>query len=130
MTTKLVIVLKGNPCYVDNEPLATNFYNNIRYYLMFLGCDPIVLPGTPGTRPDRTHPEARLWIGHSMGTERLRFAGRGVMKLMLGVPEGMHHPKDDACIIKHCPKGWVPNEYHYALTEGMKAEIKILVSMI
>lgn len=124
---KQVVILKGNPAYVENNNWASDFYIELEMFLMELGCDVITLPGTPGIRPDRTHPDAKLWVGHSMGTERLRFAGPGVRTVMLSVPEGFHHPEDDACILERSPKGWKPNQYHYTLTLEMEMALRRLV---
>lgn len=68
---KRAIIIKGNPKFTLDSNEAENFYNNIANHLGSRGYDISFDPGEPHTVPDET---ADLWIGHSRGADRLRFA--------------------------------------------------------
>lgn len=70
----LAIIVKGNPKYLDDpaiHPMAERFYKEIKDILVSRGYEVRFDPGFPHTCPDET---AVLWIGHSRGIDRLRFA--------------------------------------------------------
>ncbi len=75
-----VIIIKGNPKYIDLNPHADKFYNELKqkfvangYYVKFDNGEPFTLPDT----------NASIWIGHSRGTDRLRFAPSGIATIKL-----------------------------------------------
>lgn len=93
------VVIKGNPKYINsdkNKELANDFYNKIGNHLNDRGFDVVFDDGEPYTSPQ----EADLWVGHSRGVDRLRFADKGTILVGLGTNQGipgMHmymHPKD------------------------------------
>jgi hypothetical protein len=111
---KTAIIIKGNPKYIDNNQKAENFYNDVKSFLEDLNYKVSFNSGKPYTTP----PSADLWIGHSRGCDRLRFASKNTLTISLGTKGGINHPKDTAFL-----KDKKPNEFHYILTEEMKSEI-------
>lgn len=110
---KKAVIIKGNPKYVEENNEAERFYAQIKKFLENLGYEVTMDPCLPHTLP----PKANLWIGHSMGVFRLRFAPKGVKTLALGdnSPRAINHPKDTAT---------PPDRYHYIFTKKMKDTIK------
>ena len=81
------VIIKGNPGYIGEDPTATKFYTDLARQLTRRGYDDVAFdPGKPFTSP----PEADLWVGHSRGADRLRFAPPGTKTIDLGPLE---HPK-------------------------------------
>jgi hypothetical protein len=144
MTHLKAIIIKGNSKYVDNNPAAEQFYNDIRLYLEAKGYEVVI------TDSKTTPPKAHLLIGHSMGINGLHhiingrrrsnknandFNGEnGVKLLALGVlPEKVkdksiivvNHP-DDEKYLRECLKGCKydkPIDEHYIFTDAMKEAI-------
>lgn len=106
---KRAILITGNPKYIEGNPQAAKFYSKVEKVLSQAGYDVVRNAGEPYTQPD----EADLWVGHSRGADRLRFAGPGTKTVALGVSDGLAHPKDSAA------QGGAPNKYHYKLTSSM-----------
>lgn len=78
----LAVVVMGNPKYIEDprlKTLATALYCQIK---MFLQVKYTVKfdAGEPFTHPDI---HAKLWVGHSRGIDRLRFAPKGVKTIEL-----------------------------------------------
>lgn len=79
----LAIIIKGNPKYLDDpkvSAMAKRFYSSIRKILVNKGYRVEYDPGEPMTSPKDG---ASVWIGHSRGIDRLRFAPRGVKTIAL-----------------------------------------------
>lgn len=79
----LAIVVKGNPAYTThpkNAAAALVFYENIRQLLVAKGYRVEFDEGDPYTLPMKG---ASVWIGHSRGIDRLRFAPKGVRIIAL-----------------------------------------------
>lgn len=112
---KTAIIIKGNPTFVSNNAEADAFYHALAEFLRALGFHVSFDPGEPYTSPK----SADVWIGHSRGVDRLRFAPDGIITIALGTEGGINHPLD-----KSLRKGDVPDSYHYILTEEMKGEIR------
>ena len=68
---KLAVIVKGNSNYINHPKIKTNadkFYNDIAKILMKNGYKIEFDDGLPGTHPNLN---AQVWIGHSMGIDRL-----------------------------------------------------------
>lgn len=76
--------------------------------------------GDPYTEPEK----AELWIGHSRGADRLRFAKNGTYKLYFGSshPDAINHPFDNSGG-NEIDENEIPNKFHYEFTEEMKEAI-------
>jgi len=111
---KRAILITGNPKYIEGSPRAGKFYSKIEKVLAEAGYDVARNAGEPYTQPE----DAELWVGHSRGADRLRFAGPGTKTVALGVSDGLAHPKDSAA------QGGAPNKYHYKLTPAMMGALR------
>lgn len=111
------VIIKGNPKYIDGNPLATAFYNEIRSYLLNLGYTVSMDPGEPFTQPI----DADLWIGHSRGCDRLQYAPSTTHVIAFGsnLEYAVNHPQDHAM-----EAGDEPKRFHFIFTQPMKLEIK------
>lgn len=109
------VLVTGNPAYINN-PLATNFYNTLQAHLEGKGYSVSRDPGEDHTMPSK----ADLWVGHSRGAGRFRFAPQGQKFISLGsnMPGAINHPKDVAF-----NKGNVPDKYHFEVTPEMLEKI-------
>jgi hypothetical protein len=79
----LAVIIKGNPIYITNptiQPMAERFYAEIQQLLERRGFRVKLDSGEPFTSPDK---HAVLWVGHSRGIDRLRFAPREVQTIAL-----------------------------------------------
>jgi hypothetical protein len=114
-----VSLITGNPKYISNNPDADAFYNKLQKILERKGYNVSRDPGEEYTTPPETD---HAWIGHSRGTDRLRFAPDNVKTVALGAeslhPDSIHHPDDKF-------KGFdvVPGKEHYTLTPDMIKKI-------
>jgi hypothetical protein len=118
---KSAVIITGNPAYLKNNVAAKRFYEELQKMLVHEMYIPKVTldPGMAYTEP----PKADLWIGHSRGADRLQFAPKGTFTVAIGDITGIYHPKDNT-INNKSKKPVKPNKYHYALTQGMKFQIK------
>ena len=132
--TKTCVIITGNPKYVKTA-YARAFYTDLKEFVEGLGYTVSFDPGRPFTSPDET---ATAWIGHSRGSDRLRFAPPGVKAVAIGCPLAkiqngkrvmlsypfpvINHPQDNAQVFNK-DTAEAPNRYHFALTEAMKAEL-------
>lgn len=135
MHSKSAVIIKGNPALVVNNERAITFYKELASFLEELGFSVKFDSGEPYTTP----PSADLWIGHSRGADRLRFAPSGILTIGIGVPEStedtifpiVNHPDDEMVnrkfssgkIIEGKGNDELDDTNHYILTEEMKAEI-------
>ena len=117
MKSKTAVIILGNPKYIKGNDDAINFYKGLKGYLEDLGYSVTFDKGEPHTEP----PKADLWVGHSRGADRLRFAPEGVKVLGIGANTAkslgytvINHPNDSAVL------GGPPNQYHFTLTGEMK----------
>lgn len=124
MIQPTAVVVTGNPKYIENNVDAERFYSEIVSHLKSKGFSVRIDSGEPFTSP----PKADLWVGHSMGADRLsdsvpeytRFA------VAFGVPNpelfsnmgdsyfSINHPGDTPA------PGQEPAEEHYIFTNEMK----------
>lgn len=115
------VIITGNPKFITSNKWADDFYNEIKNFLEALGYEVVFDPGEPHTTP----PPADLWIGHSRGTDRLRFAPATTKIIALGssLPGAINHPRDNTKD-SFGPSDIIPNEYHYAFMDEMRDAIK------
>jgi hypothetical protein len=79
---KTAVVVKGNPRFVEDarvKKCADTFYEDIAAIMEARGYAVAFDRGEPYTTP----PNATVWIGHSRGVDRLRFAPAGVKTVAL-----------------------------------------------
>ena len=106
-------IITGNPEYIQGNPDADKFYGDIETTLKEQGLNVVRNPGLPKTMPRRS----AVWLGHSRGVDRFRFAPQGQKTIPMGAPyEGaINHPKDNAML-----PGQVPDKYHFMFTPQMR----------
>jgi len=109
------VIVKGSPKYIDNNPLANKFYNNLADLVRKQGYTVTFDKGEDMTVPSK----ADVWLGHSRGASRLKYAPKDTKTIPIGVPNGINHPKDRAMF-----PGQVPDVFHYILSNQMKEAIK------
>ena len=118
-----VVVIQGNPKYIRGNPKAKEFYLDIKAYIEKQGGIVSFDPGEPMTIPKV---KADIWIGHSRGCDRLRFAPDGVKTIALGSSDknAINDPEDNAITFTGKPDpNWKPNDHHFTLTDAMKKAI-------
>jgi GNAT superfamily N-acetyltransferase len=140
---KTAVIIKGNPdARVERgKELADAFYAELKATLESEGFHVSFDPGLPHTSPKK----ADVWLGHSRGVDRLRFAPKGTITIAVGsgIEDAINHPEDAAHIeetkrtILKGGKSWadipvkdrpqVPAG-HVQLTAKMKKEIRSRVS--
>jgi hypothetical protein len=79
----IAVVIKGNPKYLEDPeiaPLARQFYAHVAELLMARGYQVHFDKGAEYTTPNV---KAAVWVGHSRGIDRLRFAPASVRTLEL-----------------------------------------------
>jgi hypothetical protein len=96
VASKSAVIITGNPKYIhgkDKDNYA-KYYNDIENTLKGVGYTDITRdPGNEYTEPRK----ANLWVGHSRGVDRLRFAPKGTKTLKVDDYEnprrvGQRHP--------------------------------------
>lgn len=112
------VLITGNPKFITDNPKADAYYQAVEDYLKDQGYSVSRDPGEPYTEPD----PAQLWIGHSRGADRLRFAPEGTRTLAFGAPGGVNHPDDTAL-----SSGDIPTDAHYEFTDDMRQAIADLL---
>lgn len=108
------VIIRGNPKFVTGNPAAEKFYAKLQKYMEQQGYAVSQDAGEPHTTP----PPANVWLGHSRGVDRFRFAPEGTRTIGLGAPDGINHPDDLAM-----KPGDVPTAAHYKLTPAMLKEL-------
>ncbi len=136
---KSAIIIKGNSALIENNERADIFYKELSSFLEELGFDVQFDAGEPYTTP----PLADLWIGHSRGSDRLRFAPPETLVLGIGVPDSegennfpvVNHP-DDEMVKRKYSLGVVidgkvgielDDANHYVLTGDMRLAIEEII---
>lgn len=113
----LAVIVKGNPKYITDPKVknkADAFYSRIKVIMEQKGYRVSYDAGEERTRPDVT---ADVWIAHSRGIDRLRFAPDGVRTYALetkGTTEGKTNDQI----------GFDPE--HYLLSEADIKELRAL----
>ncbi len=105
------MLVTGNPKYTAT-PQAKAFYKQIEKHLTGMGYQVTRDPGEDYTMPSA----ADLWVGHSRGAERFRFAPKGQKYVALGsnLPGAINHPDDKAF-----SAGTDPDDTHFTFTPDM-----------
>lgn len=115
------VIIKGNPKYIRSNPDADRFYAELAAHLRDNGYDVSFDAGKAYTSP----PAADLWVGHSRGTDRLRFAPETTRTVALGVPGGICHPEDIAQTLTGAPPpGYAPNKQHFIFIDEMRRALR------
>jgi 8-oxo-dGTP pyrophosphatase MutT (NUDIX family) len=116
------VLVTGNPKYVQgpDQERAEAYYQEIEKILQDQGLETTRDPGEPHTSP----PPADLWLGHSRGADRLRFAPEGTQTIPLGsgLEGAITHPAD----LEHIQtalEGEGPLPEHYEMTPEMREEL-------
>ena len=115
---KSAIIIKGNPKFISDNKDAEKFYNNLKVFLEDLNYSVTFDAGLPYTVPIF----ADLWVGHSRGSDRLRFAPNKTKTIAIGVEGGINNLMDKAL-----SSGDIPDKNHYILTKEMKEKIKKII---
>lgn len=74
----LAIIIKGNPKFLEGNKLAAPFYDKLKRRLEKQGYEVKFDAGLDKTLPDTS---ASLWVGHSRGTGRFKYAPKGIQTL-------------------------------------------------
>ena len=118
-----VVIIKGNLKW-DVEA-CNKMYNTIQSFILskFPTTDIVIDPGLPLTIPDKT---AHIWIGHSRGTDRFKWADKKTQLLGLGTEKSstykvVNHPHDNT--IGKNIESTIPNSDHYMFTDKMQESI-------
>lgn len=94
MVQKVAVIVKGNPKYL-NDPsvklLAVSFYKKVQSILESKGYSVTFDDGEPMTLPST---KANVWVGHSRGIDRLRFAPKYIKTIALTTNESSGILKD------------------------------------
>ncbi|HEX8591303.1 MAG TPA: hypothetical protein VF696_00930 [Candidatus Paceibacterota bacterium] len=133
--TKKAVIIKGNPDLVQNNPRADTFYAELTTFLEDHGYEVLLDAGEPYTTPE----PAELWVAHSRGADRLRFAPQETVVVGIGVPESIensfpiiNHPHDEMVrrtfeagkVVEGEGNGSLDDAYHYVLTPEMKEQLQ------
>jgi ribosomal protein S18 acetylase RimI-like enzyme len=129
------VVIMGDSNLIEDNKRAESFYEELGAFLEKLGFEVSFDEGEPYTEPE----PADLWIGHSRGADRLRFAPKGTAVIGINVPqsdEEVDYPiinnPDDAMSKRKFDHGklvrssWT--DAHYTLTDEMKEELVKVIS--
>jgi hypothetical protein len=108
------VIIRGNPKFIADNPAAEDFYAKLQKHMEQQGYSVTQDAGEPKTVPAA----ANVWLGHSRGVDRFRFAPEGTRTIGLGAPDGINHPDDTAM-----KPGDVPTAAHYKLTPEMLAAL-------
>src|SRR5277367_2136373 len=77
------VIIKGDPNDIDGNEQANTFYDDLKTFLQDLGFSVVFDAGIEFTTPK----SANLWIGHSRGADRLRFAPPGICLIGINTPQ-------------------------------------------
>lgn len=116
------LIIKGNPIYLENNPLADTFYSHIHAFLLDLNIESTFI----SCFHIGEFPNAEIWIGHSRGGYTLSKAPRETLCIAIGssVEGAINHTKDNVFTFWR-EKEKKPNKYHYVFTEEMKSFISM-----
>jgi hypothetical protein len=129
------VIIKGSPRYIENNPKADKFYEELAKILSNSGYETSYDAGEPNTIPDET---AQLWIAHSRGQSRLQHAPESVKTL--AVDQYEHRAKERREINRKLmeaagAKSWAewedrpdPPDEHYQITDDLRRAIRELIA--
>lgn len=131
MRQTTIVIIKGNPRYITNNVRADRFYEDLRSFFTTLDCQVLFDAGEPYTLPL----QADMWVGHSRGADRLRFAPKGTTAVGIGVPLTdtppnfpiINHSKDEMCTRVYKKGDVYDDTYHYTLTNEMKEKLSEII---
>jgi hypothetical protein len=118
----LAIIIKGNSKYTGNhrvKPLARAFYEEIKQILENKGYRVEFDAGLPYTIPKIY---SKVWVGHSRGVDRLRFAPKGVQTVAL---QCMDHDQEFKSVTE---RGMSP--LHYQLSDADRANLEAIPTAV
>jgi hypothetical protein len=117
---RTAVLVTGNPAYIQNNPTADAFYGAIEKHLNDSGYQISRDPGDDYTMPT----PADLWVGHSRGASRFRFAPKDQKYVAFGssMPGAINHPDDTSMTA-----GDAPTPAHFMFTPEMAAAISSTV---
>lgn len=124
------VIIKGNPKFVEGsqKKLAEPFYNELKELLESKGYETSFDSGEPHTTPEA----ADLWVGHSRGQDRLKFAPEGTRTLAIDQYEdrAAERREENAKAMAAAgyanwkdyveATGWAPPEEHYQVTDALR----------
>lgn len=117
-----VVIITGNPKRITKKK-HKSFYDELAVFLQGLDCTVQFDAGNPYTTPL----PADIWIGHSRGADRLRFAPEKTLTIALGSHKSgaINHSKE---IVSPDPTHFdslskKEQQYHFTLDTQMKNEI-------
>ncbi|BDD79634.1 hypothetical protein [Burkholderia phage FLC9] len=116
--TNLAIIIQGNPKYLRQpkiRPLAEKFYGEIKSLLEEKGYVVEFDPGKPYTHPKIY---AAVWVAHSRGIDRLRFARPSTKRIALQTKD------HDQTFADNDERGTSP--LHYELSDADRTAIAAL----
>lgn len=114
----LAIIIKGNQLYLRNhrvKPLAEKFYGEIKQILEARGYRVEFNSGAPYTTPKIY---AAVWVAHSRGIDRLRFARKSTITIALQTKD------HDQEFESNDDRGLSP--LHYELSDADRAALQAL----
>jgi len=135
IASRSAIVIKGDPEDIEENDNADAFYNDIRDFLQELNFSVSFDAGLEHTSPKT----ADLWIGHSRGADRLRFASPGICLIGLNTPQAaegddfpiINNVRDPLSHMKYVNGKLEDTEseklndrWHYLFTNVMKKRLK------
>lgn len=116
---KTAVIITGNPVYLDKYKVESDsFYGKLKNILEAKGYDVSTDPGAELTKPKK----ADVWIGHSRGAGRLRYAPEGTLTIPIGskLPGAVNHELDRS-INDLSPDAVDIN--HFIIDRGMEGKI-------
>jgi DNA-directed RNA polymerase beta' subunit len=131
--SRRAVIIKGNPNFVEGsqKELAEPFYNELKELVEAQGYETSFDAGEPDTEPE----PADLWVGHSRGQDRLRFAPEGTETLAVDQYEDRAEERreETAKLMEEAghdnwpdfvdATGWAPPEEHYQVTDALREAI-------
>jgi hypothetical protein len=122
-SNKTAVIIVGNPKWIKgpHKELAKKFYGEIKAFLEERGYDVSYDAGKPHTIPET----ADMWLGHSRGEDRLRFAPEGIKTLALGKyePEASQEHSET---FEMGDDSFEPLPEHYEFTDSMRNAVEEL----
>lgn len=122
-----VTIIKGNPKFINNNPLATKYYQEIKDFLLDNGVGKVIFDsGDDYTCP----PESDFYIGHSRGNSRIICfeSEPDTIFLKFGTTDGISHELDLVWMSdKTFPCNDIPpNEHYFFIPEQQEAILKAI----
>lgn len=121
------VIIKGNPKRITKKTYK-GIYEDLKKFLEKLGLEVFFDDGSPYTTP----PIADIWIGHSRGVDRLKFAPKETLTIKIGShdTDAINHPEE---VTSSDPKDYdkLTNEQktkhltlHHSVAQKIKQDIE------